>query len=425
MALSLQDFLRFLENSPTSWHCVQEVSSRLSSQQFSPLEEHKHWALQSGGKYFVQRDGSIGAFCLPKTPPSKIVLLAAHTDSPALKVKQNPILSQNGMKLLEVATYGSPIVHSWLNRDLILTGRCFVQGQDGSVTQELFSLPNTPFLIPELAIHLDREVNQKGPQINKQEHLMPLFSLDTEKNFSDFLEGHFPEKKLLSFDLFLVPAEAPRLLGLQGEWLASYRIDNLTSVHAATSALLDYVDSSTLPLVFFWDHEEIGSTSWEGASSSFLADVLSRIQQFYQLSTEDLCVIKRNSLCFSLDMAHGVNPMHGNKYDPNHKPLLGHGIVIKQQADQKYASSSHSIALAMRYAQEASIEVQHFIPRSDIPCGSTVGPIIASQIGIRTVDLGCAQLSMHSARELVAVDDYQDLVTLLRTAINSSQNMIF
>ncbi len=421
----LTDFLLFLQKAPTSWHCVQEVASRLLSHQFLPLEEQNHWDMQGEKNYFVTRGGSIAAFCLPKTPPSKIILLAAHTDSPTLKIKQNPIVTQNGMNLLGVETYGSPILHSWLNRDVFIAGRCFLENEQGELEQELLSLDDTPFLIPELAIHLDRDVNQKGPQVNKQEHLMPLFSTHTETSFTSFIQSNFPNKKLLSFDLFMIPAETPKLLGQHKEWIASYRIDNITSVHAATMALLEYKNqnSSVLPLTVFWDHEEIGSTSWEGACSSFLPDLLLRLQQHYQLSNEDFCILKRNSLCLSLDMAHGLNPMHTQKHDPNHKPLLGSGIVFKQQADLKYASSAYTIALATRYAQIASLPVQHFIPRSDSLCGSTVGPHVCSQIGIPTIDVGCAQLSMHATREMIAVSDYLDYVVFLRTALNSSENL--
>lgn len=420
--LPLEDFLHFLEAAPTSWHCVEEVSKRLTQAGFVSLEENRPFSLERGNKYFVTRGGSLCAFCLPKQDPAKTVILGAHTDSPALKIKPNPTISQGGMQLLEVDTYGSPILHSWLNRDLVIAGRYFVQEPGGQITQKLLTLADSPFLIPELAIHLDRDVNQKGPQLNKQEHLMPLFSGNEAQSFSSFLEKQCPGEKILSFDFMLVPAEKPKLLGTSKEWIASYRLDNLTSVHAALCALLTYQESSILPLAIFWDHEEIGSTTWEGAASSFFPDLLTRLKSFYQLSEEDFCIFKRNSFCFSLDMAHALNPMHPQKYDPNHKPLLGKGIALKEQAGQKYASSGATLAQTTQYAKQASISLQHFVPRSDVGCGSTIGPIVSSQLGIPTVDLGCPQLSMHSAREMIAVQDYKDVILLLQTALQGSSS---
>ena len=417
----LEDFSSFLKDSPTSWHCVKEVASRLCKKGFHPLEETNLWTMLAGEKYLVSRGGSIAAFCLPKKCPTEILLTVAHTDSPSLKVKPNPILVQNGMQLLQVEVYGGPILHSWLNRDLAIAGRCFVQDDKGKVKEELVFLNELSFIIPELAIHLNREVNEKGLLLNKQEHLMPLLSSKLEDglplSIESLLRKQLSFTTLLSFDLFVIPLEEPRFLGLDKEWIASYRIDNLASVHAATVAISSYEDSSILPVTVFFDHEEIGSKSWEGASSSFLQDVLCRIKHFYSLTEEEFLVLKRNSLALSLDMAHGLNPMHTQKHDPNHKPLLGEGIVLKHNADLKYASSAFTISKATQIADKAKLKIQHFVSRSDMPCGSTVGPFITTQIGIPTVDLGAAQLSMHSARELMATQDYLDSVTFLTRAL--------
>ncbi len=417
----IEKFLSFLQDCPTSWHCVKEVESFLSSHDFQPLQEKELWDMEKGGKYFVSRGGSIASFCLPKEPPSQIRILAAHTDSPSLKIKPNPLITEDSMALLEVEVYGSPILHSWLNRDLALAGRAFFKNKKGSLDEKLLFLKETPLIIPELAIHLQRDVNEKGPPLNRQEHLMPIFPLMGPENALPSLESllrkHCDYSSLLAFDFFLVPLEAPRLLGPHQEWIASYRLDNLASVHASMIAMTSYTPSPILPLTVFWDHEEVGSRSWEGADSSFLIDVLCRIRHFYNLSEEEFLVLKRNSLCLSLDMAHGLNPMHKQKHDPNHQPILGKGLVLKHNADLKYASSAQTLAAALLIGKKAKIPLQYFVNRSDMPCGSTVGPFITASTGIPTVDLGCAQLSMHSAREIMAKDDYLDCITFLKEAL--------
>lgn len=417
----IENFLSFLHSCPTSWHCVKEIGTFLSFHDFKSLNEKELWNMSEEGKYFVSRGGSIASFSLPKEKPSKIVLLAAHTDSPSLKIKPNPMLTQDEMALLEVEVYGSPILHSWLNRDLALAGRIFYENKEGKIQEELLFLKDTPLIIPELAIHLQRDVNEKGPLLNKQDHLMPVFSTMGSEgslfNLETLLRKYYDFSSLVAFDLFLVPLEAPRLLGPQQDWIASYRLDNLASVYASMLAMINYTPSSLLPISVFWDHEEVGSRSWEGANSSFLNDVLCRIRHFYKMSEEEFLVLKRNSLALSLDMAHGLNPMHKQKHDPNHQPILGKGIVLKHNADQRYASSAQTLAEAVLIGKKAKIPLQHFVNRSDMPCGSTVGPFITTSIGIPTVDLGCAQLSMHSAREIMAKDDYLDSITFLTEAL--------
>lgn len=409
--LNTEDFLQFLQDAPTSYHCVEEVKKRLQKEGFSPLTEETLWQLQKGGKYFVHRGGSIAAFCLPKAPPSSLTILAAHTDSPALKLKPSPIKVQEGMNLLSIEVYGGPILHSWLNRDIKIAGRYFTkEGKEHLIDQKEQCL-----MIPEVAIHLDRELN-KGRPLNRQEHLMPLVSLHDKENPLT-IESLLNISDVESFDLFLVPAEPPSLLGLNRDWIASYRIDNLTSVHAATAAIASYEDSSSLPIAVFFDHEEIGSLSWEGARSSFLSDLLVRIKGALKLNEEAFLQIKRSSICYSLDMAHAIHPLHGTKHDPGHRPFLGKGLVIKEHSDQKYATSAYTKAIAKKIAHAAKVKTQDFACRADVPSGSTVGPAIAALTGIATVDLGCPQLSMHSTREIVAVNDYLDSVTFLKQAL--------
>jgi aspartyl aminopeptidase len=229
------------------------------------------------------------------------------------------------------------------------------------------------------------------------------------------LRRHLSFHSLLSFELFLVPHEQARFVGIENEMLSSYRIDNLAGAHAALSAIgyLEKPAHHRLQLALFWDNEEIGSRSKEGAASPFLCHILERIAYALKLNPEELLLLKNNSLCVSIDMTHALNPNYSKKYEPHHSPLLGKGIVIKYNADQKYASNALSAAIVVHACQMLNLPYQSYVCRSDLPCGSTVGPLVAQTTGINTVDIGCPQLSMHSIREVMAVKDYLDMVKLL------------
>jgi len=416
----LTDLKAFLDASPTSWHAVKEMGSRLAMRDFEPLDEEEKWSLKLGGRYFVSRGGALCAFCLPKTPPQKVLLLASHTDSPALKLKPMPAFQKANMTQFGVEVYGAPLLSSWLNRDLVLAGRVVVTNNSGALEERLVHLDDAPLFIPQLAIHLDREVNEKGLHLNKQEHLCPIVGLsDTCASATEILEKllhrHLSFHSLLSFELFLVPSQPARFVGMANEMLASYRIDNLIGAHASLSAcgMLDEPAQNTLQMALFCDHEEIGSRSKEGASSPFFSHVLERIAYSLKLNTEDLLLMQNRSLCISIDMAHALNPNYPTKHEPHHTPLLGKGIVLKYNADQKYASNALSAAQIIKTCKELDLSYQSYACRSDIPCGSTIGPLIAATTGMNTVDIGCPQLSMHSIREVIATQDYIDMVRLL------------
>lgn len=413
----LADLKVFLETAPTSWHAVQEIGNRLAIHNFLPLEDIDKWKLKPGGKYFTIRGGSLCAFSLPKKPPKQALILASHTDSCALKLKPLPSYLKQNMTLFGVEVYGSPLLSSWLNRDLVLAGRVVILNKDQQPEENLVILDDATFMIPQLAIHLDREVNEKGLILNKQEHLCPLISVSSQEEniLEKLLKRQLSFQKLLSFDLFLVPQEPARFIGLNNEMLASYRLDNLLSAHAALAALVSSKNPSLdqLQMAIFWDHEEVGSHSSEGAGSSFLQDTLQRISYHLGLDTEALIRMKNQSLCLSIDMAHALNPNYTDKHDPHHQPLLNKGIVIKYNANQKYASHAISVAPIVQACHNLNLNYQSFVSRSDLPCGSTIGPIVAANLGIDTIDIGCPQLSMHSTRELIACQDYLDLLHLL------------
>jgi len=414
----LEDLRHLIESSPTSHHAVVEMGNRLASLDFCPLHMDEPWKLEKGGKYFVISEGSIAAFSLPKKKPEKLSLIASHTDSPALKLKPKPEIRKENMKMLGVEVYGGPILPTWLNRDLAIAGRVVVSRQNGNIEEHLVHFEDAPVMIPLLAPHLDREAYKKFV-LDKQDHLRPLATIGGEDFDQPYLESLLKRElsyhKLLDFDLFLVPIEPPRYLGARSEMLAGYRLDNLTSAHAALVAFgnLKKASDTTLPIGLFWDHEEIGSSSRIGADSPFFDDIYKRLLSFYKLSPEQECILRQKSLCLSVDVTHAFNPNFEKKYDPQHLPLLGEGITIKYNANMRYSTSARSGSYVADLCDRLHINLQKFVNRTDNPAGSTVGPIVSKKYGIETADIGLAQLSMHATREIIACQDQIDLCTLL------------
>ncbi len=415
------DLLKFLENGPTPWHAKREIGNRLAEQDYTPLDEQEKWNLKPGVPYFVERGGSICAFVLPKKVPKRATILASHTDSPALKLKPHPIFIENGLPFLRVETYGSPILSTWMNRDLVVAGRLLLS-QGKEIVEELVYLEHSPVMIPSLAIHLDRETNEKPKKIDKQHHLCPLLGVhgghqEAEKIFEELLE--VPLNTVLGADLYLVPFEPPHVLGLHSDLLSAYRLDNLASAHASFIALLatEKKAKETLQMAIFWNHEEVGSGTDEGAESPFLLDTLRRISLSYKMGEEDFLRMKQSSSCISIDMAHAFHPGYKKQYDAANAPQIGKGIVIKHNANQRYATSGLTAAHIVQLCQEKDLPYQAFASESNLPCGSTVGAIAASRTGIPTVDIGLAQFSMHAARELIAPADHHTLCKLLKALL--------
>lgn len=412
----LEDLCDFLYHSPTSWHAAVEMGNRLASLDYIPLYLDEKWKLEKGKKYFAIQEGSIAAFVLPEKNLEQMAIAAAHTDSPALKLKPHPEVEKKNMVQLGVEVYGSPILATWMNRDLAIAGRVIAEKENGEIEEFLVFLDEAPVIIPVLAPHLDREAFKKGLELNKQDHLAPIAALQFEKHYvENLIKRQHSFSTMLDFDLFLVPLESPRFLGRNGEMLASYRLDNLCSAHAGLVALgnLKTPAQSTLSMGIFWDHEEVGSSTHVGAESTFFTDIYRRICHFYELNTEEEAVLRRNSLCLSVDVSHGLNPNYENKYDPHHAPLLGEGLAIKYNADMRYTTSGKTGAFIAHLCKNLDLKVQKFVNRSDNTAGSTIGPIFATQLGIETVDIGIPELSMHAAREIISCQDHIDMCTLL------------
>jgi len=418
---ALKDLMLFLRETPTAWHAAMQIGNRLAQQDYEPLDEEGKWDLKPGESYFVQRGGSLCAFVLPKQPPKHATILASHTDSPALKLKPHPVFIEDSLPFLRVETYGSPILSTWMNRDLVVAGRVLISNGDERVEEKLIFLESAPTLIPTLAIHLDREGNEKPQKIDKQEHLCPLIGLGKKKRdpdaiFEELLRSEVTHKTLLGFDLYLVPYENPRILGPDSNLLASYRIDDLVGAHASLLALLDAQKhpKETIQMAIFWNHEEVGSGTDEGASSPFFLDILKRISLSYKMGEEDFIRMKQSSHFVSIDMAHAFHPNYKKKFDQKNTPEMGKGVVIKFNANQTYATNGLTAAQIVKVCQKENIPYQSFASESNLPCGSTVGALTATRTGIQTVDIGLAQFSMHASRELIAIEDHLHLCKLLK-----------
>lgn len=416
----IQDLLVFLDASPTAWHATTVMRSRLLQAGFLELNEQESWEIQPAQSYFVTRNGSsLCAFITPKHIPKRLRLLASHTDSPGLKLKPQAEIRKHQAILLGVEVYGAPLLTSWLNRDLGIAGRVVYLDSKGSVKESLVRLDQYPVTIPQLAIHLDREVNERGVQLNKQDHLNVLAGLDSSLKDGPFIETLLRQEidcaELLAHDLFLFPLEKSALLGYQKTLLAGYRIDSLASVHAALTTLLHHKKplDNEIKMILFWDNEEVGSHTAQGAESPFFNQTIERIVQKQHGSREDYFCLLNRSICISIDLAHALHPSYAEKHDPQHQPILGRGVVIKNNAQQRYATNAQSVFPIQLAANLKQLPLQKFVSRNDIPCGTTIGPLQACSSGILTADIGCGQLSMHSCRELMACQDHLDMCELL------------
>lgn len=425
----INDLMLFLNESPTAWHAGKKIRERLLKKGFIELSESQKWNVEPGKAYFVQKNqSSLCAFVIPTNYPQKIRLFASHTDSPGLKLKPNPEIRKFNSILFGVEIYGAPLLSSWLNVDLGIAGRVVYYNELNIVQESLICLAEHPLIIPQLAIHLDREVNEKGLILNKQEHLNALATITKDSSSQEsylqkLIKTQIKMKELIDFDLFLYPLEKARLIGFDGELMASYRIDSLASVHAILNGFLNNIDplENDIKMILLWDHEEVGSNTAQGAQSPFFNQMTERIANALKMNREEYFCLINQSNCISVDLAHAVHPNHIDKHDPLHQPLLGNGIVLKRNAQQRYATDARSSLPVQLVGKLNQIPLQKFVSRNDIPCGSTIGPLHACLSGMPTVDIGCGQLSMHSSREIISCQDHLWMCQLLETMMNVKQ----
>ena len=408
----VDDFADFVTASPSSYHAAEEVARRLEAAGFDRLDERDEWPTGPGRRVVV-RDGAVIAWVQPDAagPTTPFRILGAHTDSPSFKLKPNPTMVSAGMLQAGVEVYGGPLLNSWLDRELELAGR--VATADGSM-----HLVRTGSLlrIPQLAIHLDRKVNE-GLALDKQRHLQPVWGVvGTElAEGADVPEvlavvasaAGFEAADIVGHDLLVAGTQSPERFGQDGALFASGRMDNLTSVHAGLLALLRTADAPAghVSVLAAFDHEELGSASRSGASGPFLEDVLTRVSAGLGAGVEERRRALADSWCVSSDAGHAVHPNYPERHDPANRPALGGGPLLKLNANQRYASDAAGAALWTAACRQAGVPTQPFVSNNAIPCGSTIGPLTATRLGIRTVDVGPPLLSMHSARELAHADD--------------------
>ncbi|MDB4946602.1 MAG: Aspartyl aminopeptidase [Labilithrix sp.] len=413
----LSDLLAFLGDSPTPFHAVASAVTRLRAGGFRTIAETDDWSRLAPGRYaFVHGGSSVLAFVIPKKKKLRgFRIVGAHTDSPNLRLKPNPEYTKEGYAQLGVEVYGGVLLSSWLDRDLSLAGRVFLKdggdGDEHGLGCGLVKLTDPVLRVAQLAIHLDRDVNDKGLVLNKQEHLAPIFGLARADAptlvFMLAEELEIPKERILGSDLMLYDVVKPTLGGRDRELVFSARLDNLAMSHAAIHALLQPEGESEdlVPVAALFDHEEVGSESAYGAHSGFLPRALERIAMARGATREDYHRMLAGSLCVSADMAHAVHPNYESRHEPRHKPVLNGGPVIKINAQQRYATSGGTAALFRSLCAQVGVPVQNYVNRTDMPCGSTIGPIASTLLGIRTVDVGNPMLSMHSIRELAGAAD--------------------
>lgn len=442
----MTDLLADLGASTTPYHAVQRTIERLAGAGFQLISLADTFPTNAGA-FMVANGGTVAAWIQPDTATDAIsyTVVGAHTDSPNLRIKGNADIQASGYHQLNLEVYGGVLINSWLNRDLGLAGRVVHESGGGELSEMLVSVDAPILTIPQLAIHLDRDVNRNGLVLNPQKHLKPIWALDAASGengsngqsastasddgntldergrFVSFLGEvtNLAPDQVLSWDLMAFDLQAPSLIGQAEEFIASARIDNLLSSFAATHAMIEHADSgdatevTSIPVMVLYDHEEVGSESSTGAGGSFLVSLLERIGAAVGQTRSEFLASCHRSLVVSADGAHATHPNYPDRHDATHTIELNRGVVIKRNANQRYATEAMTESFIRSVCRERDIPHQLYHHRNDLPCGSTIGPITAARLGVSTVDLGAPQLSMHSIRETAGTLDAIHLRDLL------------
>ncbi len=415
------DLLAFIDASPTPYHAVEQAAARLLDQGFTPAEESDPGPLPTAG--VIARGGSLIAWRVGTGGPhAGFRVIGAHTDSPNLRIKPRPDTGTAGFRQLGVEPYGGLLANTWLDRDLVLAGRVVVE-RDGTLAQLLVRLDDPVVRIPQLAIHLDRDLREQGLKLNAQDHLSPVLGPgeQQEGTFRALLAdaAGVADDAIRGWDMMCADRQPSALIG-SGTMLSAPRIDNLASCHAAVRALGGTVPSEHTAVICLFDHEEVGSVSAAGAAGPLLAHTLERIAETADGGRAAYLAALARSLCISADGAHATHPNYADRHEPSHQIELNAGPVLKRNDNQRYATDGIGHAVVTAVAERVSVPLQQFVTRSDLPCGSTIGPVTSAELGMTTVDLGIPQLAMHSIRELCGADDPAMLVTLLEGVLNES-----
>jgi len=416
-----QGLVEFVWAGPSPFHVVATAVQQLEAAGFVAVDERAEPVeLHPGQGYFIERGGTVMAWRAGTDAPSAagFRLIGTHTDSPNLRIKPRPDGKGEGWRQLAVEPYGGVLLSTWADRDLGLSGQVIVRDDTG-LARRLFRTDAPLARIPNLAIHLNRSVNKDGLKLNQQKHLPPVVGLGDGEGLAAWLRDRLEVHEVLSWELGLHDTQKPVIGGIDDEFIFAPRLDNLACSYPALTAMIESTVQRHTQVVALFDHEEIGSRTWRGAAGPMLQQVLTRIVRDH---TEQAggglvraCAI---SWMCSADMAHGVHPNYADRHEPSHKPHVNAGPVIKANYNQRYATDAESTALFRAACSDMGVTCQDFVTRSDVRCGSTIGPISAAELGIRTVDIGASMLSMHSIREQCGVADVPQMALVLRKVLN-------
>ena len=412
----MEKLKNYLANSYTAYHAVENAKTLLAQNGFIALKETDDWTIEENGKYYLERGGcALIAFTVGNLDSLAFKIAAAHVDSPALKIKENPVMKTDKYEKLNVETYGGGLWYSFLDRPLKIAGRIITE-ENGALKSE--NVVSDYFVtVPSVAIHQNRTANE-SLAINAQVDLPALLSVAGAGG--EWLSS-ITDKQVISKDLFLVNADMPYTFGVKNEFLASPRIDDLSGAYAILQALIDHAENSAgICVAALFDNEEIGSNTSQGAAGDFLENTLRRITYTLNLDECELYKVLATSVLVSVDNAHGVHPNHPEKADPTNRPTLGGGVVIKHHAGKAYTTDAMSAAIMQTVCNRAGVEYHSFFNRSDVRSGSTLGVISQARISMLAVDIGIAQLAMHSANECFAVVDYEAMQNTLTAFYSSS-----
>lgn len=413
-------FFHLLEKGTSAVMVVKEAERRLQEAGFEELSFSKIWGLAENGKYYVKHhDTTLFAFTVRKRGQLRdtIRIAAAHTDFPCLRIKPNPDVKAGGYAQVNVEVYGGAILNTWLDRPLSISGRVALASEEILPEMRYFSVERTLGVIPNLAVHMNREVN-KGIELNKQKDLLPILGLEKEgeeKRFLHFLarELDTEPENILDYELWVYCREKPQYAGLEEELILSPRLDNLTSVQALLTGIIESRCEEGINVIALFDHEEVGSRTKQGAGSLLLKDLLQRILRALDRTPAQISASLYDAFLLSVDVAHGLHPNQMEKMDITNKPVLGKGICIKEASAQSYATDCEAVAMVEQICRKADIPYQKFVNRSDMAGGGTLGAVASGLLPVRAVDIGVPLLAMHSAVETMGAKDIQSLTDLI------------
>lgn len=418
---SVRPLLDFIAGSPSCYHVIANTAAELTAAGYVPLPEGERWKLAPGGRYFVTRNSSsLIAFRVPERLTGGFMMAAAHSDSPAFKLKEHAELRDNGYVRLNTEKYGGMLMATWFDRPLSAAGRLFVR-ENGVIAEKLVNIDRDLLVIPSVAIHMNREVNDKA-SFNKQVDMLPVLGGACEEGALKKLiaeELKVSEEQILGSDLFLYVREKATVWGCNEEFISCGRLDDQQCVYGILKGLLTAKNARSIGVAAFFDNEEVGSGTKQGAASTFLYDVLHRIAQSLGGNDEDFHRAVASSFMVSADNAHAVHPNHPEHTDVNNCTYMNKGVVIKTHAGQKYTSDGMSVAAARELAARAGVPLQYFANRSDKVGGSTLGNLAMAQVSMNCVDIGLPQLAMHSCYETAGAEDTLSLIKLMQELYSS------